>query len=97
MSTVTAYGLRLPPGSVRLLMLSDSAASKEVKLGGFVNTDFDTETGDIIAQSVTHIDKPGEWTASVKDVMPGSYLAKVILMDAAGKKVNVDVKPIKVK
>lgn len=97
MSAVSVSGTLAAAGSIRLLLLPDaSQAKKEVKLGGFVNTNFDAETGTIIAQSVTRIERPGEWTATVKDVMPGAYRVKVILKDAGGKTLNVDVKPVKI-
>ena len=94
MSTVKVSGTLGSRGSARLLILAPGGTKKEVKLGGFVNTDFDTETGNIVAQLALPINGPGHWEGSVSVPSPGAYLAKVILTDSTGKIVNVDVKPI---
>lgn len=100
LSNVTAQGSLAVPGNVRLLLLprSGEAAAKETMRGGTIIGNFeDEETKQAVRHSITPVPKAGSWTTSLADVRPGDYLLKTIIFDAAGTRLNVDVKPLTIR
>lgn len=96
MTTLRVSGSLGSPGSVRILLFPGAGGQEKQVLLGNVIANFDEEGRAAAAQKVCRVEKAGEWSAVLEGLRPGSYLAKVIVMDAAGQPLNVDVKPVKV-
>jgi hypothetical protein len=84
---------------VRLLLFNESGAApaKGTMLGNVVANFEDDETRRAVRHGRTPIEKAGGWTATLDDVRPGDYRLKVVVLDAAGRPVNVDAKPISIR
>ena len=99
LSNVTAQGSLAVPGNVRLLLLprSGEAAAKETMRGTTIANFEDEETKQAVRHNITPVPKAGAWTASLSDLRPGDYLLKTVILDAAGTRLNVDVKPVTIR
>lgn len=99
LSNITAQGSLAVPGNVRLLLLprSGEAAAKETMRGTTIANFEDEETKQAVRHNITPVPKAGSWTASLADLRPGDYLLKTLILDEAGNRLNVDVKPLTIR
>ena len=99
LSNVTAQGSLAVPGNVRLLLLprTGEAATKETMRGTTIANFEDEETKQAVRHNITPVPKAGSWTASLSDLRPGDYLLKTLILDEAGNRLNVDVKPLTIR
>ncbi|MFH1614098.1 MAG: glycoside hydrolase domain-containing protein [Planctomycetota bacterium] len=96
MASIKISGSLAGQGTVRALLLSESVKNDKDVVDGFLIANFDTESQGVVRQASKKIDVSGNWEITLDNVSPGSYLIKCIVLNAAGKAVNIDVKPIKI-